>query len=210
MLIKNILHLIIVLGVSLSSISIANGQIFNEKFGVYGGINVSNFYGDEDIGETDARSAYVFGTYYKYELDRRMFLIPRLQFISKGGHYNYENDNPGGEALIQLHYMELPVLLAFENRRRVGFHIGPYLGLLLAASAEDHRHAASVSASSFTNFELGGMLGVSGRVNRFFLGLDIAGGLTEIGKSKLIDEEEVNFVGSAKNLGLMFTVGFFF
>lgn len=193
-----------VFGVSKSS-----AQFFiDENFGFFAGLTISNFTGDHTVGERDARTGFNVGGYYKHPLNKResLFIMPELMAVSKGGIF-YTSQY--GFAEFMLRYLELPLFFVMENPRRMSFHIGPYLSMLVNASAYHYRFG-EISAADFTTFDFGGTVGFRARVDRYFLGLDISGGMVKIGKIKYHNGEEYEPIGASRNLALMFYAGVFF
>lgn len=96
--------------------------------GIKGGVNLSNYYGDE-LTDKNAKVGFHVGVMGEYETSYNVALQTGLFFTTKG----LKTENPEWEAEYteNLMYLQLPVHFAYKvdvtPGTRVVFHAGPYI-----------------------------------------------------------------------------------
>jgi hypothetical protein len=116
---------------------IASAQV---KFGITGGLNFANFYGD-DAGGSDSRTGLAIGIFIDNIYDGWGF-TPELLYSMKGAKHSDSETSMGGvvtqyEVTAKYDYIELPLLVRYriplEGTVKPVFHAGPYLGYLVSS-----------------------------------------------------------------------------
>ena len=107
----------------LAIVTAASAQL---NLGVKGGVNMSNFYGDE-LTDKNMKIGFHVGLAADYDFAPSMALQTGLFFTTKG--FKYETSS--SEYTENLMYLQLPLHLAYKQDvtpgTRIVFHAGPYL-----------------------------------------------------------------------------------
>ena len=161
------------------------------KFGVKGGLNLSNLYVDEADDE-NLKLGLNLGLYAKIPLVKGVSLQPELIYSSKGSKLTYNNFILGkGEYRFNLNYVEVPVLAVINLVKNVNLQVGPYVSYLVSANVKDMDedgtidNAKDLKAENFNRFDYGLAGGLGIDVQNFTLGARYNYGLKEIGDSGL-------------------------
>lgn len=126
------------------------GQV---ELGLLGGINYGGPIGKVDSAEGSPITRFEAGIYSQIKLAEKWFFKPSLYYTQKGAGYSqsYTRDtiveieiqgvkgeiptfyqaNVNGNVLA--HYMELPLVVSYKNKRGFFTDFGPYISLLLAS-----------------------------------------------------------------------------
>ncbi len=107
-----------------ATISIVSAQ--ESSFSIKGGLNLSNFYGD-DLSDKNVRAGFHAGIGADFEFAPNMSLQSGLFFSGKGAEYKYNSSKIKSTA----NFLQLPVHFAYKidvtPGTKVVFHAGPYL-----------------------------------------------------------------------------------
>ncbi|WP_282123472.1 porin family protein [Algibacter mikhailovii] len=115
------------------------------KWGVRGGLNISNLDFDEEINfENKHRNSFYFGAFASIQFSKTMSLMPELQFSGEGA-----KAEP-----LQLDYIQMPILLGFKLSNKVDVLVGPQIGLKV------HKEGDQAN-----NLGYSGVVGVEYRIN---------------------------------------------
>lgn len=100
-------------------------------FGIKGGLNMSNFYGDE-LTDKNMKAGFNIGVTADLGLTNEVYLQTGLFYSSKGAKYHYDIPIVGDlEYNVTANYLELPVHVAYKldvtPGTKVVFHAGPYV-----------------------------------------------------------------------------------
>jgi hypothetical protein len=115
------------------------------KWGVRGGLNISNLDFDENINfENKHRNSLYFGAFACIQFSKVFSLMPELQFSAEGA-----NAEP-----LHLDYIQVPVLFRFKLSNKIHAGVGPQVGLKV------HKVEDQVN-----NFAYSGVAGVDYRIN---------------------------------------------
>lgn len=143
---------LIVMLVLLFSINSALGQI---RFGLKAGVNAA-IVADNDWTKT--RFGINAGPVAQINVGKMFFVQSELLYSLKGFKYDYEDSTWSDHATISLHYINLPVLLAFKAGKNFSIKLGPEIGWLLSARNE----TAKIDISDiYDDFDFGADLGLS-------------------------------------------------
>ncbi len=122
------------------------------KFGITGGVNFSNFYG-EDAKERDTRTGLSVGLFIDNDSDGWGF-NPQLLYSMKGAKQTSSETSMGGvvteyEMTSKYDYIEIPLLIRYvipmTGNIEPVLHAGPYVGYLVSS-----RNKVSIAESGRT------------------------------------------------------------
>lgn len=182
------------------------------KFGIKGGLNLTNLYVDEADDE-NMKAGFNAGIYWKLPVAKGFSIQPELLYSQKGTKATYDNFLQGsGEYRFNLNYVELPLLAVINLGKTFNIHAGPYVGYLLSANVKDANDdgtiggIADLNEDNFERWDIGLAGGIGLDVENFTIGARYNYGLGEIGKSGLAGQ----LTNNAKNAGLSVYLGLAF
>ncbi len=183
------------------------------KFGIKGGVNLSNFYAGDEIGDNNIKPGFQAGMYFKAPIiEDVLFVQPELLYTRKGAQATYSNILQGsGKYQFSLGYAQLPVLLGV-NLGNFNIHAGPYVAYLTDAKVKDVDSDGSIDGASdlnrgnFNTFDYGLSGGIGFDFEAAQVGLRYDLGLRPVGESGLAGELTRDY----KNSALQLYVGFHF
>ncbi|HZG24801.1 MAG TPA: porin family protein [Chitinophagaceae bacterium] len=159
------------------------------KFGVKGGVNLSNLYVDQ-VDDENMKLGLNLGLFAKIPLTRGLSIQPELLYSSKGAKLNYNNILLGrGEYRFNLNYVDLPVLAIINVARNINLQAGGYVSYLASANIKDLESDGTINnikeleADDFNRFDYGLVGGVGIDVQHFTLGVRYNYGLKEVGEA---------------------------
>jgi hypothetical protein len=103
----------------------ANAQT---KFGIKGGLSVSNYRGD--VGSNSSKIGFHFGGIAKVKISEKFVLQPELLFSTQGAEFNLSKMV---EFKQNLSYVNLPVMAKYYVADKFSFEFGPQIGFLVSA-----------------------------------------------------------------------------
>jgi len=174
-----------VIGISASAQPAGPGM----AFGIKGGGNLANFYGDA-VGNVDAKLRAIGGAYLKFQFNEVLAFQPEVLYAQKGASQT-ELVNIGGtfgtiEGEWQYDYIEIPLLLDFSVPTEGGmtphFFVGPTVSIL--ASAKGVGGGSEVDLKDYTkstdfSLTIGGGINIGSGPTKFVLDLRYVMGLSE-------------------------------
>lgn len=179
------------------------------KFGIKGGVNLSNLYVDE-VEDENMKVGLNIGVFAKMPITKGFSIQPELLYSSKGAKLKYNNLFGEGEYRYNMNYVELPVLAVFNLGKNFNIHAGPYAALLTSANIKrldkdngDIDHIADLDTDDFNRFDYGLVGGVGFDIENFTLGARYNYGLHEIGKDGIAGQATKN----SKNSAFTFYIG---
>jgi len=158
------------------------------KFGIKGGLNLSNLYVD-NASDEHVKVAGNIGLFAKLPIARGVSIQPELLYTSKGAKTTYNNVVQGsGEYRFNLNYVELPVLLVFNVVKNFNIHAGGYAAYLTSANVKNLRDGTiqgftDLNADSFNRVDYGLIGGIGVDIDRFTIGARYNYGLRQVGQS---------------------------
>ncbi|HUR11908.1 MAG TPA: porin family protein [Flavitalea sp.] len=182
------------------------------KFGIKGGINLSNLYVD-NVEDENMKIGLNLGFFAKVPIVRGFSIQPELLYSSKGSKLTYNNLLGQGEYRFNLNYVELPVLGVINLARNFNLHGGVYAGYLVSANIKEMdengniNEISDLNEESFNRFDYGLVGGLGVDVQNFTIGARYNYGLQKIGESGSVAG---TFVGNAKNSAITLYIGFGF
>lgn len=111
-----------ILTVSLGMVTLSNAQ--SPTFGAKAGLNVATFVGDDATG-VDGTIGFFLGGYGTFMLSDEFGLQGELLFSQQGA------DG------LSLSYLNIPLLAKYYVTEELSFHLGPQVGILVAAERKD-------------------------------------------------------------------------
>jgi hypothetical protein len=194
---KNLLFAVALL-TALSATAQKNKREEGFKFGLKGGLNVSNVM-STDIEDNAIRTSIHIGAATEFVISDKFSIQPELLFSGQG----YSDQTPGNYSRLKLNYINLPVLAKYYVAERLSVEIGPQLGVLVSGKERTNDSNDSVSNLSTIDFGLNAGLGYEFTSGVFFQGRYNLG-LNNINTSS--DADAKKFTNSVFSL----SVGMFF
>jgi hypothetical protein len=180
------------------------------KFGIKGGVNLTNMY-VSDVEDENMKVGAHGGFFAKIPLVRGLSIQPELLYSGKGSKVTYNNALYGrGEYRFNLHYIETPLSLVINLARNFNIHGGAYAAYLAGVNITDMEKDGTINdirtlnADNFNRFDYGLLGGLAVDIQNFTIGARYNYGLREIGKSGSLSG---NLTRNSKNSALAFYVG---
>lgn len=189
----SILSLLMVIGYS------SFGQDGENKLGIKGGINFSNFHStNDDVDDQNLRIGFQGGLFYKLALTDFLAIQPELLYTTKGASFDYDQGAFGdGEITQRFGYIEMPLLAVLNLGESFSIHAGPYVAYMLNAKVENESDvdvfdfSNELDTDEFERFEYGLAIGAGFEYDKLMFGARFDYGLSEVGK-----EQKFSFNGS--------------
>lgn len=130
----------------------------NGGFGIKGGANFANVYGDEasDLG-TSMLTSFHAGVFAQIPASKSFSVQIEALYSRKG----FEAD-----ADHRFDYLELPLLAVINITDNFSLHVGPQLSVMIAAKQD----GKELSIEDMNTFDYGAAAGAEARISRFRLG----------------------------------------
>ncbi|MEI9917779.1 MAG: porin family protein [Bacteroidota bacterium] len=109
-----------------------NGSNPTARFGIKGGLNVSNLY-VKDVDDNNARYGFNGGFYGQIVSTEGFAIQPELLWSTKGSETTY-GGIVNSKVRYNLNYIDLPVLAVFKLGPSAEIHLGPYFSYLVNAN----------------------------------------------------------------------------
>ncbi|QSW87659.1 MULTISPECIES: porin family protein [Flavobacterium] len=111
------------------------------KFGIKGGLNISNFSGDTDGIETKSRYGFNLGGFVEIKFSEKIALQPEILYSTQGVKFeNVGTDVNGtfrtGDINFNLAYINIPVMFKYYPAERFSVEAGPQIGFLTSAKTK--------------------------------------------------------------------------
>ena len=111
-------------------LAIVTGASAQLNLGVKGGVNMSNFYGD-DLDDQNVKIGFHVGLAADYEFAYNSAIQTGLFFTTKGAKYSESVGVASADFTVNPMYLQLPVHYAYKldvtPGTRIVFHAGPYV-----------------------------------------------------------------------------------
>lgn len=168
------------------------------RFGIKGGLNVSNLYVD-DVNDENARLGFNAG-FYGQILSSEVFAIqPELLFSTKGSENEYGGRLFDQTVRYNLNYIDLPVLAVFKLGESAEIHAGGYASYLIGANIEYDGDLANdideLDRDEFKSYDYGLVGGFGLNFGAVQIGARYNYGLVKIAESGAAR----NAIGNSKN-----------
>ncbi|HHU06974.1 MAG TPA: PorT family protein [Clostridiaceae bacterium] len=184
------------------------------NLGIKGGVNMSNFYGEE-LDDQNMKIGFHVGLAADFDFAYNSAIQTGLYFTTKGAEYSSTFEDVSGEFTVNPMYLQLPVHYAYKldvtPGTRIVFHGGPYAAYGVGGKS---KFSASVG-------DLGGegeadVFGDDGFLKRFDAGLGLGVGAElgpilldlgwDMGLINIVDSED----GDLKNQNAYLSIGYRF
>ncbi len=189
------------------------------KFGIKGGLNLTNLYVD-NANDEHLKAGFNAGLYAKLPVTKGFSIQPELLYTVKGAKETYGDNffsniaNGGsGEYRFNLGYVELPVLAVINIVKNLNIHVGPYVSYLTNANVKKVNDdgtiqgAENLKVDDFKRFDWGLVGGLGLDIQNFTIGARYNYGLEQIGKSGNLSGD---LAKDSKNAGVSVYLGFAF
>ena len=183
----------------LGMVSLVGAQ--NTSFSIKGGLNMSNFYGDE-LSDKNMKTGFHIGVGADFEFAPNMAIQSGLLFTSKGA--KYTTDLVSTELNANANFLQLPLHFAYKidvmPGTRVVLHAGPYVAYGIGGKTS----AGNVEVDTFKDdafldvlnglkpFDAGIGLGVGAEFGSILLDLGWDMGLTNLSRVNGYDVKTQN------------------
>ncbi|KAB1068350.1 PorT family protein [Tamlana haliotis] len=175
---------------SLFLLGLANLNAQNIQYGIKGGLNFANVYGD-NTENIDMVTAFNFGAMAEIPFSEKFSFQPELLFSGAG--FSIDED------VTALNYINLPLMGKYYITNRLSLEAGPQIGFLVSAKHED---LDVKDAYNTVDFGLSAGLGYKLN-NGLNFGVRYNYGLTDI--------NNIEGLSSKNNIGaLQLSIGYFF
>ncbi|MBC7920551.1 MAG: PorT family protein [Ferruginibacter sp.] len=185
--------LLVLMFLTMAGTAVAQSEETDLKFGVKGGLNISQLYVDQpDAEDENVKLGIHAGLFLKAPLSDFFAIQPELLFSSQGAKVTYRGSGllgiQSGEVRFNLNYIQLPILASI-TAGPLHFQAGPYISYLVSANVKDLKDDGTVAGSrevdesDFRTFDYGLAGGLGVDVQGFQLGARYNYGLQEIGDS---------------------------
>lgn len=177
----------------------------NLKYGIKGGLNVSNqsynFSGAITPTNNSSLIGFNIGGYTEYKISNRFYIQPELLFSIQGGQFNdiiylRLNFNDPGEyvdvkQVNYLSYINIPIMAKYFIVKKFNIELGPQFGFLISSRSKTSYNSPTHSMENlydnkdfFNSIDYGINLGSEYHVsNKISLGLRYYLGIKNVGKN---------------------------
>ena len=178
--------------------TLSNAQ--ETRFGVKGGLNLSNFTGEAN---NKIRASFHVGGFAEIKVIERLAIQPELLYSSQGARYRVDGTSDSGRAY-KLDYINIPVLAKFYVTKEFTVEAGPQIGFLVSAKDEDQDIKDAFKGTDY-GFNFGAGYNFTDNIS---VGLRYT-----VGISSLIDRDYDDFgsyFDSSKNSNLQLSLAYKF
>ena len=186
------------------------------RFGIKGGVNVSNMY-TNDIHDENTKIGLNGGFFLKAALSEHIALQPELLFTMKGSELEFDTPFADGTGSFSLNYIEVPMMGVFNITKNFNIHAGVYIASLINVTIENEGSVslfdfeAELDRDNFETFDYGLVGGVGLDFNKLSLGIRYDYGLNTVGKKFDFPNGSSDVFPDARNsnLALYLSISFF-
>jgi hypothetical protein len=212
----------VILLMLLSGITTTYAQSNNPgpKFGIKGGLNLSQLYVDQPNVEDESMKLGIhFGVFSKIPINSFLALQPEVLYTNMGSKISYGGSDfenlfgiESGEVRFNLNYIQVPLALAV-NLGPLNVHAGPYVSYLLSANVNNWKtselsptEVRELNTEDFNRIDYGVVVGVGFDIGVVNVGVRYNYGLREVGNEGLAG----NLTNNSKNSVGQIYLGFGF
>ena len=170
------------------------GAAFSQGIGIKAGLNLANLSVEDDNVETDSKIGFQVGAFYELSAGEDLMIRPGLLYSTKGA------KEPEGDESISVNYLDIPIDVVYKldvGNNKLGFHAGPYIGILTSAKDGEGEDIKEFVKS----IDLGLNIGLGYELQNIILDINYGLGLSNINDSGS-DEDSI------KNTNISFTIGY--
>lgn len=158
----------------------------NSRFGIKGGINVSNLL-TEDAESGSIKLGINSGVFLRVAVNDLFAFQPELIYTMKGGKLTYTN-LVNGEVKMALNYLEVPLLVVLNITKNINLHSGIYLASLSDVHIKNKSNDINfnfeeeLNKDDFNTFDYGLVIGIGGDFEKLSVGIRYDYGIRSVGK----------------------------
>ena len=154
---------------------VLTSQAQDFKFGVKGGLNLSNINFDSSFGDPDSRTGYHIGFVGQLSLAGMFALQPEVLYSAQG-----VKD-------LDIDYLNIPILFKYKVAKVLSFEAGPQFGIVVNDDLKD----SGISSDLIKNSDISAAVGAGVEVSKFFAQIRYNFGFTDVLEN--IDSKNGNF-----------------
>ncbi|KRD07297.1 hypothetical protein ASE21_17525 [Flavobacterium sp. Root901] len=188
---------VILTTIAILAFGFANAQ--QTRFGVKGGLNITNFSGDND---SNALVGFQLGGFAEIKVIERLSIQPELLFSTQGAKFDRNGSN--NDLDLKLNYINIPVLAKFYITKQFTVEAGPQIGFLVSAKS-DGDDVKDFYKSTDLGFNFGAGYNFT---DNFSVGLRYTVGLSNVADYDTDDIDD--YLDSPKNSVLAITAAYKF
>lgn len=192
---------IILTALAVFAFGLTNAQ--EVKFGVKGGLNVSNWTGDTEGVDLKSKVGFNAGAFVEIKFSEMFSLQPEILFSSQGTKVdNFETNIDGvdytGDVKFNLSYINIPIMFKYYVDEKFNVEVGPQIGFLASAKTATKLEGYSQTVNqdvkdSFESVDFGLNFGLGyDFTDRCFAGARYNLGLSNIAETEAGDDSKVN------------------
>ena len=194
----------------LGMVSLVGAQ--NTSFSIKGGLNMSNFYGDE-LSDKSMKTGFHAGIGADFEFAPNMAIQTGLLFSSKGA--KYTTDVLNSELDVTANFLQIPIHYAYKidvmPGTRIVLHAGPYIAYGIGGKAKVNVAGENMVESDtfdsdfgLKNFDAGLGLGVGAEFGPILVDIGWDMGLTNLSRAEGRYGEEIKTQNAYLSVGYIF------
>ncbi len=204
---------ILAIAIAFLGINAASAQE-SPLFGIKGGVNFSNFYGDgiNQYNDPNGRTSFNLGLLAEIPVSDKFSVQPEVLYSGQG--YDIADRNDANDIEYQLDYINVPVLAKYYVTDGLALEAGPQVGFLVNSEIDynpsntNDNNSISLNEDQFNKLDLSVALGASYK----FRGGFFLSGRYNLGLSDIYDDSANNFFANADAKHSVFQggIGFMF
>lgn len=130
---------IILSAIAVMTFAFVNAQ--DVKYGVKGGVNISNFSGDTDGTDLKSRVGFNIGGFVEIKFSEKFALQPEILYSTQGTKFKNVGAEVGGsfytgDINFNLAYINIPVMFKYYGTKKFSIEAGPQIGFLTSAKSK--------------------------------------------------------------------------
>ncbi|WP_264534891.1 porin family protein [Flavobacterium sp. N1736] len=202
---------IILSAIAIMAFGFTNAQ--ETKFGLKGGLNISNFSGDTEGIDFKSRIGFNIGAFVEIKLSDKFAIQPEVLYSTQGATADdFADFETGitGDVAFKLNYINIPVMFKYYVAEKFNIEAGPQIGFLTSAKTTttlngySGEHDMDVK-DSFESVDFGLNLGAAyDFTEHFSAGLRYNLGLANTAKTEPGDDSKVHNGVFSVNVGYKF------
>ena len=157
---------------SLMMVSLANAQLV--KFGIKGGVNVTNFKGSVEEIKTESIVGFHGGVFLNFGLGDVVALQPEALISTSGAKITTVSGSQAKD--YKLTYMAVPVMLRIKPVGPLFIELGPQFGFKIGDNLTDE-----TVKEEYNNLDLAAAAGIGLQIKGFTIGARYIAGLNKVG-----------------------------
>ena len=172
---------------------LTQAQMGDSRFGVKGGVNLSNF-NRGDVGTQNMRIGFNVGLFTELAVGESFSIQPEILLSTKGNRatYGMSGGVPDilgveGDVKTNLTYIDIPVLAKVTVGEVLNIHVGPYASYLIGANASGEGDifdgSNEINRDNFKSWDYGLAAGLGADIDVVTIGARYNLGLVNVAKS---------------------------